>query len=167
MHDRVFCDVGPIVHKHESIKGGQKSCSLRTISIECVRVNTFKSTCFIFFVVLGEIFEGEGIISSASRSARRFVAGCLRWSHSKQSKDIFVLWFVVFFIFIAGRVIEWHQRSFFLFPLNYLCCSFHGCFEWCCLRLRWSFSVRRWSGRFSTLFKWNEVYAWKWVVFKS
>jgi len=51
MHDWVFCDVGPIVHEHESIEGGQESCGLGAISIEFVRVNTFKLVCFIFLVV--------------------------------------------------------------------------------------------------------------------
>ena len=77
MHNRVLCDVGSVVHEHESIESGQESCGLGAISIEFVGVNTFESMCFIFLIVLGEIFKGEGIISSAARSTRRFVASCL------------------------------------------------------------------------------------------
>jgi len=77
MHDRVLCDVGSVVHEHESIESGQESCSLGAISIEFIGVNTFELMCFIFLIVFGKIFEGEGIISGAVRSARRFVMSCL------------------------------------------------------------------------------------------
>jgi len=77
MHDWVLCNVSSVVHEHESIESSQESCGLGVISIEFVGVDTFESACFIFLIVLGKIFKGEGVISSAARSARRFVASCL------------------------------------------------------------------------------------------
>jgi len=77
MHDRVLCDVSFVVHEHESIEGSQESRGLGAISIEFVGVDTFKSACFIFLIVLGKIFKRKGVISSATRSARRFIASCL------------------------------------------------------------------------------------------
>jgi len=76
MHDQVFCDVSFVVYEHESIESGQELCGLGAISIKFIGVDTFESACFIFLIFLGKIFKGKGVISSAVRMARRFVANC-------------------------------------------------------------------------------------------
>jgi len=154
VHDWVFCNVSPIVHKHESIEGGQESHGLRVISIEFVGVDTFKSACFIFLIIFGKILKRKWVISSAARSTGRFVACCLGQLHPKRSKDIFVLWPTVFFlVFIARRVVEWCRGSFFLFPLNYLGGSYYSFFKWRSCWLGGSFNAGQWLRGFSTLFK--------------
>jgi len=168
MHDWVSSDIGLVVHKHEPIKRSQESCGLRAISIEFIWVDTLESACFVFLIVLRKIFERKRVISSAARSARRFVACCLRGMHSKGSEDIFVSWFVFIIIFIAGRIIKWSKGSCLLLFLNCLCCGYYSFCKWHWIsRFRWSFSTRWWSGWYSSLFKKDEVNPREWVIFKS
>jgi len=154
MYDWVLCDISSVVHEHESIESGQESCSLRAISIEFVGVNTFKSACFIFLIVLGKIFKRKGVVSGTVRTVRGFITSRLRRSHSKGSKDIFILWPLVFIVaLIIRRVIKRGWGSFFLFLLYSLCCGYYSFYKWYCFRFGWSFGARRWLRRFSTLFK--------------
>ena len=169
VHDWVFSDISFVVHEHEPIERSQESCSLQAIPIEFVWVNAFESVCFVFLIILRKVLKSEGIVSGTVRSAWRFVACSLRWLHPKGSKDIFVFWFVVFIIvFIARGVVEWSGWSLSLLFFNQGCCSCYSCCKWfLSLWFRWSFSMRWWSRRFSTLFKEDEINSREWVVFES